>query len=275
MTNHFTSGLNGPRVKCNKTFFYVKDLAVNALTPSPNPLAHPEKSQKQYFRQGYLYIPNFIPSPLVWRLRRQYFSRWAKFEDRDLDYGVRGHPAYDFVRTLEFQEFSERTELNRMADLLLSGKSQLLKRRILRHFHKGVEKSSRAHADLAYWDQNPSDIITLWIPIGNCMIEMGGILYLEGSHRLDYKKIKREFFRDERHPWISDDLNKISSITGRHWLGQNFSAGDIVAHHPRIIHASLNCETHGPRLSMDLRFIKKGAPSDPRWMDFWRADDGY
>ena len=262
-------------LKCNKRFFCSGDLVADGLFPLHGPLQNPGRAREQYNRQGYLYIPNFLPSSSVWNLRRSYFSLWERSNGRNLDYGIYGHPAYEFVRTSMFQHFSEQPRLKCIADLLLSGESRLLKRRILRHFTKDTERSSRAHIDWAYLDQGSLDFLTIWIPIGHCSIDMGGLLYLRNSHLLDYAKIKRAFPDDGQSPWLSDNLNKISAITGSSWLGQSFSAGDIVVHHPKIIHAALNCRTDEHRLSIDLRFMKKGSPSDPRWSAFWRADDGY
>lgn len=260
-------------MKCNQYSFDSRSLIANGLTPSQVSSINSESSRKQYLQRGYLYVPQFIPRSFVLELRDKYFSLWNQSGDKSLDYGTLGHPAFEFVRSLDFYKFTNMARLKELADILLNGETQLLKRRILRHFYKGLEKSSRAHIDFVYLDKGSTEFLTFWIPIGDCSIETGGLLYLRDSHLLNYKKIKNQF--PGSHPWLSADLNKVSRVTNKYWLGQNFSAGDVVAHHPRNIHASLNCQTSEHRLSIDLRFVRKESRMDPRWSNFWRADDGF
>ncbi|HZM84096.1 MAG TPA: phytanoyl-CoA dioxygenase family protein [Candidatus Limnocylindrales bacterium] len=42
--------------------------------------------------------------------------------------------------------------------------------------------SSRAHTDFDYMDRGSDGIITMWLPIGDCPVQSGGLTYLEGSH---------------------------------------------------------------------------------------------
>ena len=63
------------------------------------------------------------------------------------------------------------------------------------------------------------------------------------------------------------------------WLVADYEAGDVVFHHPCMIHGSCGNDdpSHRIRLSTDLRFYDKKVfdqgDADERWMDFWRVDD--
>jgi len=49
----------------------------------------------------------------------------------------------------------------------------------------------------------------------------------------------------------------------------------VIAHTPDIVHASLDPMRDMMRISTDIRFIKTDSTCDPRWKQYWSADDGY
>jgi ectoine hydroxylase-related dioxygenase (phytanoyl-CoA dioxygenase family) len=151
-------------------------------------------------------------------------------------------------------------------------------RRILRHFHRASRKASRAHVDFDYMDQGSDRLVTAWIPLGDCPVECGGLIYLEGSHRIPRRELDRlRPYTDrpgDQRP-ISNDLARTARALGGRWLWTDYSAGDVVLHSPHTVHASLDDVSDVMRLSADVRFRRRDATPDERWNDHWSADDGF
>ncbi|WP_033196085.1 phytanoyl-CoA dioxygenase family protein [Streptomyces xiaopingdaonensis] len=264
------------------------------LTPSAGHLGDPAALRARLHRDGYLYLPGLLPRADVLRLRGRYFSLFppgylapgTRPEDgvfsgsvpSDLPpHGVAEHPAYAFVRSDRFSAFVTDPGLAGLARDLLGGTVELLRRRILRHFHRGSALASRAHVDRDYMDRGTERTLTFWIPVGDCPLAAGPLIYLEGSHRLprrQYQGLRTVTDRPEDRRPISHDLELTGRTLGRRWLWADFAAGDVVVHTPNIIHASLDTTTDTMRMSVDIRFVRKGDAQDPRWSRPWSADDG-
>ncbi|MFF3645456.1 phytanoyl-CoA dioxygenase family protein [Streptomyces sp. NPDC002564] len=289
MTPHPTLHSNGVPISVTPDLF-------GPLTPSAD-LFHEGDADALRARlraDGYLYLPGVLDRAEVLRLRGAYFSLFpAGYLAPGTDpedgvfsgsvpaglpaYGVAGHPAHTFVRSEPFLRFLRTPRLAGLAETLLGGGVEMLPRRILRHFHRGSDRASRAHVDLDYMDGASPQVLTTWIPVGDCPPRTGPLVYLEGSHTLapeEYAPLRDTTDRpDDRRP-ISHDLERTARHLGRRWLWTDFSAGDLMVHVPQIIHASLDTTTDAMRLSVDVRFMRSGDAPDARWLRPWSADDG-
>ncbi|MEW2526803.1 phytanoyl-CoA dioxygenase family protein [Streptomyces sp. NPDC047071] len=258
------------------------------------PLPDPAVLRERLRADGYLYLPGFLDPEEVLRLRSAYFSllprgyfapgttpREGVFSGRvpkELpEHGVAGHPAHDFVRSETFDRFLDNPQLAKLAADLLEGDARMLPRRILRHFHRGTARASRAHVDLDYMDEGSPRVVTMWIPVGDCPPRSGALVYLEGSHTLspeEYEPLRDTTDRPDDRRQICHDLEFTARALDRRWLHADFAAGDLMVHVPSVIHASLDTTTDAMRLSIDTRFIRAGDTPDPRWLRPWSADDG-
>jgi ectoine hydroxylase-related dioxygenase (phytanoyl-CoA dioxygenase family) len=161
---------------------------------------------------------------------------------------------------------------------LLDGPAELLPRRILRHYHRDTDQASRAHIDYDYMNRGTDQLVTAWIPLGDCPLECGGLIYLEGSQQLPAAKLdqlRRFTDRPNDRRAISNDLNRTARTLGGRWLWTDFRAGDVLLHSPYLVHASLDNATQAMRLSADLRFRRRDTEPDERWNGDWAADDGF
>jgi hypothetical protein len=258
------------------------------LRDDPGPL------RERFREDGYLLLRGVIPAAWSWRLRADYFAAFpaSYFEpgtDRSAGissgqasavqppYGVAGHPAHDFVRGRAFAEFTAQPALEGLARTLLGGPVELLPRQVLRHFDASSKEATRAHVDLAYPSGGRADLVTIWMPLGDCPVETGGLIYLEGSHRLAAGAVDRpRTVTDRPHDRrpISHDLAWTARTLGGRWLWTDFRAGDVALHCPSLVHASLDTATQTMRLSADIRFQRAGLPIRPEWNKPWAADDG-
>lgn len=253
--------------------------------------ADPALVRERFAADGYVLLRGALARDQVLALREAYFAQFdpsmlapgttprdgvfSGFLPADLpEYGTAGHPAHEFVRGPQFDAFSRGAELCEIAELLLGGPVELVPRRILRHFHRGAGRASRAHVDFDYLDHGGEHIVTAWVPLGDCAVDGGGLVYLEGSHTASRQQL--DALRDETDPrTISSDLAGVARKTGSRWLWADYRAGDVLFHSPHIIHASLDNSRDVMRLSTDLRFRLRDDAADERWNDDWSADDGY
>jgi hypothetical protein len=255
-------------------------------------LGQPGALRERYVRDGYLLLRGVLDPAEVMRVRGDYF---ALFPDGYLQpgtplaagmysgqagpvlpsHGTAGHPAHAFVRSDAYARFTETPRLAGLAELLLEAPVILLPRKVLRHFDHDSKQASRAHVDRAY--PSGGDMVTAWVPLGDCPVDRGGVIYLSGSHRLPFaaKDLERQV-TDRPHDLrpISHDLAWTARTVGGRWLWTDFRAGDIALHCPDVIHASLDNSTDTARLSTDLRFQRADEPVDAQWTVPWSADDG-
>lgn len=268
---------------------------VAALHASPLCALADGRASAQLTAHGYVYLRGLLPRELVLAMRERYFQRFptgfvkdgdhrrAAFsgqEPQDLPpHGTCGHPAYEFVRHSEFIDFAAHPLLRAAAEAVLGGPAERLRRTPIRHFVAGRPASSRAHIDGTYVQAAASDLVTLWVPLGDCPLASGGLVYLEDSHQ---EQGIAERLHDlapydrpaDRRP-LSHDLKWMSDHTQRRWLVTDYAAGDVVIHSPLIVHASLDCRSEEMRLSTDIRYLRQGGEYDPRWRSDWAADDTY
>lgn len=258
-------------------------------------LGDPEKLRAQFQQDGYVYLRGVLGREKVMKLRGYYFGMFDQsyFQEGttpeagiwsgtvpagQLSHGVAGHPAHTLVRSERFAEFAGSRELAEVAKALLNEEEVFqLPRQIVRHFNKGP-LSSRAHTDFDYMDKGSASIITMWLPIGDCPVQSGGLTYLEGSHRipkdkLDVLKAKRTDRPGDTRP-ISHDLDWTAEQLGGRWLYSDYQAGDVAIHSPHLVHASLDTQTEMMRMSVDVRFLPKSVQPDSRWLTPWSGDDG-
>jgi phytanoyl-CoA hydroxylase len=150
------------------------------------------------------------------------------------------------------------------------------------------------HYDQIFLRHGEDTAVTAWVPMGDVRMEGGGLIYLEGGHRLG-EEIEGEFTRKAREAGMSEEearfafnrnmmsggmLMKGAAEFGRRygkrWLLAEYEAGDVVLHNSYAIHAST--VNHDPeeriRVGTDLRFVDKRRPWDTRWDKDFEFNDG-
>ena len=253
-----------------------------------------DELRARYCEDGYLYVRGALDRATVMEIRRAYFSTFPAGYLRDgttpaegvfsgrrpetlPPHGVEGHPAHSFVRSPLFSSFAADHRLAHLATSVLGGPVEQLPRTIVRHFDRSTPMASRAHVDHSYLDRGSDQLVTIWIPLGDCPRPTGGLVYLDGSHRLppsSLDQLRAVTDRPDDPRAISHDLGWVAGELGRRWLWADYQAGDVTIHSPHILHASLDTTTDRMRLSADLRFLRRGEPADTRWLQAWAGDDG-
>ena len=165
----------------------------------PTPGDAPVATIRQRLReQGYVWLKGFLPPAEVQGFRAQVFGHLnaAGFVAAPLTGTARGSAGdkelanrrlMEFVRSARYEAFCMHPRLWQFMDELLEGLSYLHKRKIMRYTLPATPQVTPAHYDLVYLRGGTDRIVTAWIPIGDVPVEMGGLVYLEGSHALGVK----------------------------------------------------------------------------------------
>jgi phytanoyl-CoA hydroxylase len=186
-----------------------------------------------------------------------------------------------------YREFCDHPDMKDFIERFSSWSSaSLLKRSLLRPNIPGGE-ITQVHYDQIFLRARPPTSLTVWVPVGDCPMEGGGLLYLENSVSLG-QQLEAQFnaaaasLTDEERisafnktmmdtGYLEKDAGKFSKLWGRRWLAADYKAGDVVIHNPYMIHCSaLNEHPDGViRLATDLRYYETGTPHDTRWEKVW------
>lgn len=106
------------------------------------------------------------------------------------------------------------------------------------------------HTDRAYWlTCSSEDMLTAWIPLHDCPVEMGPVIYIDGSHKWPGTEALRHF--------NSQDLEALEANV----IGEGFDSkkrvialqkGQMSFHHSRMVHGSDVNRGTFPRTSIAL-----------------------
>lgn len=134
------------------------------------------------------------------------------------------------------------------------------------------------HCDLPYMGRGTREVMTAWIPYRDTSLKLGGLMILERSH-LQAHRIRAYLDRDveefcvNRGPYkhkpglLSNNPYTLRERFGGRWLtSPEFRAGDLLTFGMSLIHASLDNQCTGYRLSTDTRYQLASEPIDERWV---------
>jgi ectoine hydroxylase-related dioxygenase (phytanoyl-CoA dioxygenase family) len=145
-------------------------------------------------------------------------------------------------------------------------------------------KGTYPHCDIVYMGRGTDKLYTAWTPLGDISWELGGLMILENSHRLE--NIKNSYGRKDvdsycanrktahlyasNQKWWDGALSKnpvsLRKKYGGRWLSAEFQAGDVLIFGMYTIHASLDNHSCSIRLSSDSRYQLASESVDERWV---------
>lgn len=273
------------------------------LVPSSStaPLA---ELQEQYREQGYLWLKGFFGREEILAFRGRYFSAFEGlgllksgttstegiYSGEAVDGRASSRLTMEFVRTAAYEAFCLHPKLWNFYDAFLEGPSYLHKRKIIRYTKPDAGNATGAHYDLIYLRSGTDRVCSSWIPLGDTPVEMGGLVYLEGSDALgrkmeaDFSELNKTLSRSEQinaynknmgAGWLTKDLKTLAEKADGRWLMADYEAGDMVIHSAYMIHAATdNTDASGRlRLSTDIRYQNVRDEIDARWENHWALDD--
>ena len=165
-----------------------------------------------------------------------------------------------YKKVLYLKSFRDAPEDPRLMDLMskvLDAPALLHQRKIGRiTFPKNVVQTTAAHQDFHYI-RGTSETYTVWMPVGDCPVELGGLAVLKGSHLAGFL----EHGRFSVKKYAADGLGpeKCPTGPGIEWQAGDFALGDLILFHSHTIHKALpNLTSDLIRLSIDNRYQREG-----------------
>jgi ectoine hydroxylase-related dioxygenase (phytanoyl-CoA dioxygenase family) len=273
------------------------------LTPT-NPNQPMETLREQYRSQGYLWLKGLLDRQTILSFRRRFFAAMAPsgmvdsasdpmegiVSERAADQEIHNKLLMEFVRTAAYEAFCLQPHVWQFFEEFLGGAVYLHKRKIIRSTAPGSAFSTPAHYDLVYLRGGTDTVCTSWIPIGDVPVEMGGLVYLEGSDRLG-RQMEAEFAANNGNlspeerisaynknmaegGWVTKNLPEMAERFDTRWLMADYETGDMMVHSAYMIHAAtVNMDARRIRLSTDIRYQRIRDEIDARWANHWTIGD--
>jgi hypothetical protein len=242
---------------------------------------------------GYLYLTNHLDAEVVNTFRQHYFTRLSPTgliepgtdprdgigSAGDVDRGLTREVLFgDIVPGPEYEALTSHPSIRDWFSWFLEDDVHLHKRKIIRHIRPGeagIGTATQAHYDLVYLREGSERVLSMWIPLGDCPVGMGGLTYLEGSHHWALAGERDTGLRPPART-MTADLPGLADEHDSRWLLADYSAGDVVVHSAYIVHASTDNvdDRNRIRLSTDIRYQRATDAIDWRWQEHWSPDDG-
>jgi len=272
---------------------------------SSNPHAPIAQLREQFHAQGYLWLKGILDRHAVFAFRKRFFTAFAEtgllkpgtdpldgiYSGGGEDHKQIAKLYHEIVRWCAYEAFCLQQPIWEFYERLFEGAPYLHKRKIIRHTKPFESAATGAHYDLTYLRAGTDQVATSWIPIGDVPVQMGGLVYLEGSHTWGVRT--EEEFRSQNNAmsreeqinaynknmsstgWLTKDLPNLADRLDTRWLIADYEAGDMVVHSAYMIHAATTNESHEGRLrlSTDIRFQRVRDEIDVRWNNHWSMDD--
>ena len=284
--------------------------ALGELRRSDDIARDPEAQRLRLAEDGYLFLPGLLRREEVLEARREVLRRLALagvVDDAD-------HPLMDGV-VLPGADLGNAHDLARenapLDRVLYDGPMIAFYEGLLggpvRHFDYTWFRAkmpgpavTQPHYDVVFMGRGTKDLRTSWTPLGDVPYEHGGLLVLEGSHRLEELRRTygaadvdgycenrgdgarivpaaqaegRELTPEEsqRIEWegrghYSPDAISTRRELGGRWLTADYRAGDLLVLSMYTMHASSDNRSNRIRLSADSRYQLASEPVDERWI---------
>ena len=243
--------------------------SVDALNTAPFEDAAPylhdlPRLREMAARDGFLFFRRLVPEPIVVALRRAVleFSAAAGWLDAQAPPGearaaagrrVGGYEDPDWIALqAHVQTQSEMWALGDCVAIhralrAIDGRSSYLylsTANTCRVFSPHPEMATRPHQD-AHYVRLFADFWTVWLPLGDCPRELGGLALLSGSHL--------DGLRD--HSGLGIDGGGVHVADDEVWSTADYRCGDAVFFRAHALHRALpNVSGNRLRLSADFRY---------------------
>ena len=278
------------RVNIGKSEFEVGGPDLGELRESNAILDDVETLQARFQDEGYLLIRGLQKHETVLGARRAFLEyldergcldRAAPLMDGkiDLNRGPRGgyrgdaeNPRQDgapLAQSPGIGALVESPEVIGFFERFFGGEVLAFHHRWMRAAGQG--RSTGMHFDFLYMGRGTEKVCTVWCPLGDTPMDLGGLAVCLGSDKSADLKGAYEGVDADLH---SDRMKEMGSLTplgaarefGGKWHTTNYRAGDVLIFGMYMLHAPLNNQTDRFRLSTDTRYQLEAEPVDERWV---------
>jgi Phytanoyl-CoA dioxygenase (PhyH) len=219
-------------------------------------------------QDGYLCIKGLLPREDVLRVRKTFLESAAEAgwleTGTDADDAIADpakacvDPEAPFVTVLRQFYRSEDGHALKLHANALGLFEHLFGEPVLAHplliprciFPQRPEFTTPSHQDFPHI-QGTTETLSLWLPLGDCPAEMGGLAIARGSHN--------EGVRDFTVSNGAGAMEVIDPLEGS-WVTGPLEAGDVLIFHSLTVHKGLPNLTGRLRLSLDNRYQRASEP---------------
>ncbi|MBI1757079.1 MAG: phytanoyl-CoA dioxygenase family protein [Fimbriimonas ginsengisoli] len=225
-------------------------------------LSHHDALRAEADGQGYLLVSQTIPIEDVLSLRRSvlevcgelgWLDHDAPLMDgiaaRSVQIGDYRDPLWvELQRRIlpspEFAAVAESAQLLGILEALYAGPVQGGKGSVVRVFSpNSADLTTPAHQD-HFYTRGSEQMWTVWVPLGDCPVELGGLSLIPGSHR--HGLLGHEGDNGARG---------VPGLEDAEWVAGDFACGDLLMFNCLTVHRALpNFTANRLRLSVDFRF---------------------
>jgi len=269
------------------------------LRSSIDVLQDPMALTSRMTEDGYLFLPGLLNRDDVLAAREEILKRLDS-----AGYIDRSHPLLDAIPSAEVKDgFVPQlaTDNEPLEKIIFHGPMMSFYKRFLggpaRHFdfvwlrakRPGLTDATPPHYDVVFMGRGTKQLYTSWTPLEDVPMEKGGLMVLEGSHRLEdvkssygamdvdtycTNKQEAKAIESGEKQWedrvnsgkFADDALVVREQLGGRWLTADFHAGDVLLFCMYLMHASTDNHSQGFRLSTDTRYQLASEPVDERWV---------
>ena len=247
------------------------DKEVEELRVSNDALEDGEELRRRLVEEGYVFLKGVMARDKLMDLRREIMDLlmeigWlvkgtdpmdgiaridAQCTEGDMTYTDIYHQIYSL------QAFHRSGHWPEVLDIM----GKVIRAGVLPHPHKiarlwfpqYTEHTTPMHQDFVHF-QGSFATYTLWGPVGDCPIELGGLAVLPGSHKIE--EVREHHFSLGAGGLAVEE----EDLTGT-WLSTNYEAGDALIFPSLTVHQALpNYTEDRLRVSLDNRYQAKGLP---------------
>ena len=241
-----------------------------AFVASNDLLNDPPALRSRIADDGYLFFRGRAPKDKIVAARRDVIAlckqagwcdgdgKWTgagPFTEGDKEYMA----VYrDVIKLPSFLAVPEDAALMELVGKIVNGPAMLHRLRIGRiTFPNNVTQTTGAHQDHWYIRGTPQTY-TMWTPLGDCPIALGGLAVLPGSHKSGFIEHRFDAGKKYAGHGLADDQLPAAAREDA-WATGDFEVGDFLLFHSFTVHKALpNLTRDRLRFSTDNRYQCEG-----------------
>jgi hypothetical protein len=154
-------------------------------------------------------------------------------------------------RSERFHALAHEPALTGVAESLLDDSVVVLPMKIARVTYPGLEHPTPPHQD-QFFVRGTADTITMWVPLGDCPRELGGLCVVPGSHRTGMRGVSAA----DGQGGIASDWDAGDA----EYRTTDYGAGDVLMFHSHTLHWAPSNSADRLRLSADYRYQARSDP---------------
>lgn len=132
----------------------------------------------------------------------------------------------------------------------------------------GTREPTQWHQDLPFWPALGNDIVSLWVALTPVTVQGSGVEYIAGSHK--WGKFYQAVTPDKDSNFTNaalescPDFSQLKDDPKYRFLSWECAAGDVICHHPLIVHGAGGNPSPTRRAAISVRYAGRDARWDPR-----------